>query len=105
MTQEQFFTSIKTTFDSCVELIQKKNADYGATTSPFKNFLFSEFVGVRPERAILVRLTDKISRISNLLDAEAQVANESINDTIEDAINYLAILKAKLEENNNVPVN
>lgn len=82
------------TFNGCLEIAIKKNQDYAGTGDPFKNFRGSEFVKVDPKRAILVRTMDKISRISNLIDTNAQVKNESINDTLDDAINYLAILKS-----------
>lgn len=92
------------TFKKCLSISKKKNADYtGATESagdPFANFRRSEVVGVEVEQGILVRLMDKVSRISNLLEAEAQVEDEKIQDTIEDAINYLAILLAYIEEGN-----
>ena len=90
--------SMAQTFQRCLELAQKKNADYAAGSDPFKNFRASELVGVDPGRAILVRLTDKLSRLGNLLDAEPKVQNESARDTLDDMVNYAAILIALLED-------
>lgn len=87
--------SLKETFDACLETAKKKNADYaGENSDPFKNFKNATVVGVSVERGIMVRLMDKMSRVSNLLEKEAQVKDEAVEDTIDDAINYLAILKA-----------
>jgi len=94
-TQNVLLVSLEKTFSDCLETAKRKNADYaGINSDPFKNFKNSTVVGVTVEKGILVRLMDKMSRISNLLEAEAQVKDESIYDTIDDAINYLAILKA-----------
>ena len=41
---------------------------------------------------------DKIVRVSNLLDREAVIADEKIEDSLNDIINYSAIIKAKLHE-------
>lgn len=87
--------SITETFNKCLSIAKAKNNDYGGSSkTPFANFENSTVAGVSVERGILVRLMDKMSRISTLLDKEAKVKDESIVDTIEDAINYLAILKA-----------
>lgn len=96
MTSEQLIRELESTYSRCLATAKKKNADYADNDDPFRNFKMSLFVGVSPQRAILVRLSDKISRISNLLDREAKVKDEKIEDTIEDAINYLALLKAML---------
>ena len=83
------------TFTECFETAQRKNHDYGGSNNdPFANFRNSTIAGVSVERGILVRLMDKMSRISTLLDKEAMVKDEAVNDTIDDAINYLAILKS-----------
>lgn len=83
------------TFIECLEISMRKNHDYGGTNKdPFANFQNSTLAGVSVEKGILVRLMDKMSRISTLLDKEEKVKEESINDTINDAINYLAILKS-----------
>lgn len=86
--------SLEKTFATALEIARRKNADYAGNTDPFKNFKMCEQFGVSTEKGILIRISDKISRISNLLDKEAEVKDESIFDTIDDAINYLAILKA-----------
>jgi hypothetical protein len=84
-------------FLRCIATASKKNRDYAGDADPFSNFRMSAMVGVDPKRAILVRITDKLSRISRLLDHEAAVADESIQDSIDDAVNYLAILGALIE--------
>jgi hypothetical protein len=99
MNTQQFLEHIKKTFDNCLNIVELKNSDYaGSQDYPFKNFENSLLIGVSPERGILVRITDKLSRISNLLNSEAKVKDEKIEDTINDAINYLAILKAYLNK-------
>ena len=89
---------LEETFSSCLETAKKKNADYaGQNADPFRNFRNSTIVGVTVQKGILVRLMDKMSRVSNLLEQEAKVKDESITDTIDDAINYLAILKSTIK--------
>ena len=83
------------TFIECLEISMRKNHDYGGTNNdPYANFQNSTLAGVSVEKGILVRLMDKMSRISTLLDKQEKVKEESIDDTINDAINYLAILKS-----------
>lgn len=95
MTQEEFFQHIQDLYTKGVGIIKKKNSDYAVGSDPFKNFRMADLVGVSPDRAILVRVSDKLARVSNLLDGkEAKVVDEAIEDTILDMINYLAILHA-----------
>lgn len=88
--------SMRDTFATCLLIAELKNADYATGEDQFQNFRRSTVVGVPVDRAILVRLMDKLARISNLLDKEHTVDDESKDDSINDAINYLAILKAWL---------
>lgn len=89
------------TFNRCLSTAVKKNNDYGGSNNdPFANFRNSTIAGVSVEKGILVRLMDKMSRVSTLLDKEAMVKDEAITDTIEDAINYLAIMKAYINLKN-----
>lgn len=92
---------MQVTFERCLNTAVKKNNDYGGSNNnPFANFENSTVAGVTVERGILVRLMDKMSRISTLLEKEAMVKDEAITDTIEDAINYLAILKSYINQKN-----
>ena len=93
--QDMYFT-----FNACLDTAVRKNHDYGGNNNdPYANFRNSTIAGVTVERGILVRLMDKMSRISTLLDKEAKVKDEAVDDTIDDAINYLAILKSYRKQN------
>lgn len=101
-TQNVLLSDMEATFKKCLDTAVKKNSDYagaGPMTDPFKNFRGSEFVGVSPDRAILVRMMDKMSRVSNLLTQTAQVKDEAIEDTLDDLVNYSAILKSFIKNN------
>ncbi len=92
---------MEATFKECLAIAVRKNNDYAGekTTDPFKNIRGSELVGVSPDRAILVRVMDKISRVSNLLSQDNAVKDESIDDTIKDIINYMGILRSYIKNN------
>jgi len=93
----KFLESIEKTYKDGIGIIKLKNADYATKADPWQNFRFARLVGVSVERAILVRISDKLARISNLIDKEPSVVEERIEDTLLDLINYVAILKAYLE--------
>lgn len=99
MTKEQFIANIENTYRTGVEIIKKKNDDYANSDNPFRNFESASVVGIGVQRAILLRVLDKLSRIGNLIDKPPSVEDEKMEDTIIDAINYLAILKAYRQRN------
>lgn len=105
MTQEEFFKFIEDGYKKAHGIIVKKNSDYATGEDPFKNFKMASLIGITPERAILVRISDKLARISNLMNPgkKAQVSDEAIEDTILDMINYLAILRAFLQDEKDKP--
>lgn len=97
MNKTEFKDEFKKTLDNMYLIMLKKNADY-AKTDPFGNFKLVEELGItNVEKGILVRMADKISRITNLIDKEAQVKDESIEDTLQDLANYAVILKIYLQ--------
>ena len=62
------------------DLVISKQKDYGV-----KNILNSPFGA---EHGILVRLFDKIARLSNLIGHKKNPKNESIEDTWKDVVGY-----------------
>lgn len=97
VTRDMLTEEIKETFEFCLSLMQRKNKDYATEADAFANFRLSEMVGVSPERANLVRVADKMARISNLMDKTNDVSDETVEDTINDIINYMAILKSMIK--------
>ena|SRR3990167_1220373 len=97
--QDDFLRDLQESFDTCINIAEKKNTDYASKENdPFRNFRTVELLGLCSTQAgIVVRLSDKLARICNLLDKKPEVVSESLEDTILDAINYLAILRAYLK--------
>lgn len=101
MTTQQFLDSIEKSYADALEIIKAKNKDYASSTNPFRNFEYAQYVNVDVPDAIMVRISDKMARIANLLHQEGRaVMDERIEDTILDCANYLVILKAYLEDRN-----
>lgn len=85
-------------FSQALETMKKKNADYSGDRESMKNFKISaQVAGVKMSQGILTRLCDKVTRIGNLINKEAAVKDETVFDTIQDLINYAAILHYGLQ--------
>lgn len=77
-------------------LMSRKNVDYAEVEDIFGNLDTCEKVGLcTTESGILIRIFDKLSRITKLLKREAAVRDESLEDSAIDTINYLILLLAK----------
>lgn len=98
-TSEYLISHTEEIFKKCVEVMKMKNADYSASQdNAFRNFEGVEYFMVcETKTGMMVRLTDKFMRISHLLKNPPKVKSESLKDSIEDAINYLAIMHAYIE--------
>lgn len=85
--------------------VKKKNSDYADGEDPFQNFTLVEKAGLcSTETGFLVRMSDKMQRLMNLLgdpDREAQVEDEDIQDTLSDLRNYCSLLELYLREEDN----
>ena len=76
---------------SIVELLIRKNTDYGSSawTPPILA------PGVDPDTAMRVRMSDKLARITQILaSASDPLVNESIDETFGDLAGYLILLLA-----------
>lgn len=82
-------------------LMKKKNHDYAGSSgdTPFANVTRVESMGITTtELGFMVRLTDKMSRLSTLMNGnKPKVEDEKIEDTILDVINYSVLLYAFLK--------
>lgn len=94
---------VKKLYADALAVMIAKNNDYSNNNeNPFSNFEMVEELGITtPERGLMVRMTDKFSRASNLLSKEPDVQDESLQDTLMDLINYTAILSAYIESKRN----
>lgn len=98
-TREELLAMHETTCKAAVEIMKVKNADYGASTDALRNFRLCDMLGVPLTHGIVTRLGDKLARIGKIVTSgETAVKSETVTDTILDAINYLVILKAAIDE-------
>ena len=78
--------------------MERKNNDYAGSggETPFRNFSRAEDLGIcSTEQGILVRITDKLSRLSTYCEGtDMKVSDETFDDTVVDLINYCVILSA-----------
>ncbi len=87
MNRTEFYTGITNTYKEAYEIIKKKTNDYASEEHPLHNLELIERLTESIDRnaGIFVRMTDKFSRLGNLLfakdDKEIQVSDESIDDT------------------------
>lgn len=80
------------------EILKAKNADYSKGT-PLGNFYVTEAIQAgTAENGIIIRLSDKLSRLVSVLEKGTQVKSESAKDTILDIINYAVLLYAVVED-------
>ena len=78
-----------------LEIMKAKNHDYAGKggEEPFANFERCEAMGIcSTEQGFLVRVVDKVSRLSTFVDAgELKVDGEGWNDAVLDIINYMIL--------------
>lgn len=100
MTKREFFAFFDNVVSDCLELLKKKNSDYSGNNLDFLHNFKNGIHSVSPSNAVMVRLSDKINRLSNLMKdyCVIECPDEKIEDTIKDAINYLIILLALEKE-------
>jgi hypothetical protein len=105
MTRDELLKSHNELTKRAYELMKRKNADYAgkAGTEPFANFTRCEAMGIcTTEAGMLVRMTDKLSRLSSFVEAGTfQVKDESLEDTCVDIINYAVLFHTFVQDKKN----
>jgi len=98
MTREELLAFHSELCSEAKALMSLKNKDYAGNegTEPFANFTRVESMGIcKTEQGFMVRLTDKMSRLSSFVRAgKMHVKDESFKDTCIDVINYMVLLAA-----------
>ena len=98
MNVEDLLRHAEGTLRKAHNLMEDKNHDYAGAegVDPFRNFKLCEEQGLcSTEIGILVRMTDKMSRLATFLqNEEFRVKDETFDDTVIDLINYAVILSA-----------
>ena len=88
--------NIEAIFKECSDLCDSKNEDYANNQDFYANFRTVESLGVPVWVGVYIRFMDKVSRMSGFIKrfnqtGKMSVNHESIEDTLKDGINYLAI--------------
>lgn len=87
--------------DQLAELHSNKNHDYAGTRHPLANLLECGEAGVNPWKGVIVRLTDKMSRLKSYArQGEFLVKNEGLIDTFRDMAVYSILGIILYEEEN-----
>lgn len=106
MNRQEFENKATEIFKHCLDLSKSKQSDYCANEDPFDNLRRCEVCGVSIEQGIFTRLSDKFNRAGSLIkkmnsqDAPS-VKDESLDDTLDDLINYTILLKIYLLNKSN----
>jgi len=102
MTQEKYLAALSELFDNALVLTKAKSTDYSGPNDAFANFQLIETLTqgkITAEMGIVVRMSDKLQRISNLLlSGKAEVKDERVADTCKDLMIYAAILHIMTQE-------
>lgn len=103
MNQQEYLVAFKAITDKMYEITAAKNADYSGewATDAFANFRVVEQLWVATvEQWFITRITDKLTRISNLIKQEAHVKDEKIEDTLLDLANYAILMRLYIQSKN-----
>ena len=89
--------NVEKIFEEALTLVGDKNEDYASPDDFYANFRMVEYAGLPTWVGVHVRMLDKISRLNGFVrrfvesGAISSKVDESIEDTLLDAINYSAI--------------
>ena len=98
MTQKDLMDILAQHSEQALEIARKKNADYSTNENPFGNLLAPLAVNIKPEHGIIVKMLDKLSRITVLLTKDPDVSDEPIERECPDLMNYANLLWAMIEQ-------
>lgn len=80
--------------DELKDIYKRKNHDYGDSFA----ILYKKF-GLQ---SVIIRLWDKLLRLETLTKEDAQVKDESIQDTLKDMANYCIMTLAEMKKEESI---
>lgn len=83
--------------EEIAELHSRKNHDYSRKGEPLSNFHRARAFGIEPWKGILIRMSDKWSRIEELSNGKSP-KNESLRDSLIDNAVYSLLCVLLLED-------
>lgn len=112
MRRDELLQNMKRSFERCLGICARKNADYAHSEDAWGNLglvealfpgIFTDQDGrlvnaISKEQGVIVRLADKLQRLAGATYKSLEVKDESVDDTCDDTIIYAAILKAMFAE-------
>jgi hypothetical protein len=101
MTTEQLLELHDKTTAAARAIMRGKNQDYAGSDDALRNFRMAETLGSTMLSGVVLRLGDKVSRLSRAA-VGTQLTNETVRDTILDIINYAVIALAIYQEEEEV---
>lgn len=101
MTKDELLSLHGQMTKQALDLMTRKNADYAPGDNALGNLLDSTVLGIAPEMGILIRMMDKIKRVSAFsINGTLAVSDESVTDTLTDLINYAVLCQAAINYQN-----
>jgi len=107
MTKEEYFKFAREFAEQAISLSEKKGNDYnGVNTDPFSNFKAVEKSGIcSVEQGFLARMSDKFQRLIGAVNGnKLQVNDESVQDTLQDLMNYCILFAGYLKSQTVKPI-
>ena len=100
LTPTEYIAEFEKVTSQMLAITKAKNKDYSWDALRFKNFETIAFLtdwDTTVEQWFLVRITDKVTRIANLIKTENAVKTERIEDTLLDLSIYAILFKIYIE--------
>lgn len=104
MNAAQFEQLLQDTFDTLLQLTRTKGAEYAHDADQLANFKrLSERLGMSAEAILMVYLTKHLDSIESHIREPQKSLSEPIDGRIDDAILYLCLLKALINDSHRRP--
>ena len=80
------------------DIHDRKNDNYAKDSDPLSNLRMCQEFGVKPSLGTMVRMSDKWSRLVQLMNGKPDLVGENIKDTLLDLSIYCLLEHILLEE-------